>query len=106
MRLWRGTGKQPPKPDLPAVLANLIDRRLTDARCAGKAPLFDSLIDDEPEPQRRARLQWAASECSTCPVLAACDQVASELPDGEKTGIWAGRNYERPPGRPKTEPAA
>ncbi len=84
--------------DLAPELANLIDSRLTGARCKGKAPLFDSLIPGETEEARHERLSWATGQCQRCPVRQACTQVADE---SSVHGIWAGEHrgrYERAAG--------
>lgn len=76
-------------------IAELVDPRLTDARCRGRAPLFDSLVAGETEEERHERHAWAAALCERCPVAVACEQAAEE---NTVHGIWAGRHrgmYER-----------
>jgi hypothetical protein len=45
-------------------------------------------------PQERAQ---AALMCGGCPVLTECGDAAEA--NGERFGVWSGRDYTRPPGR-------
>ncbi|MBB3037434.1 WhiB family transcriptional regulator [Hoyosella altamirensis] len=98
--------KPPSIPKLSAALAALVDERLVGARCAGRAPLFDSFIEGETPAARIERFEWCAHLCRACPVLAACDQAASELTAAERTGIWASADRSPTVGRPPKEGAA
>ncbi|MDI9917859.1 WhiB family transcriptional regulator [Rhodococcus sp. IEGM 1379] len=79
------------KPQPVALLAALVDIRLTGAACAGHAPLFDDILDEgnEPPEEREARHHQARSICRRCPVAAHCETAANE--DDTTSGIWAGR---------------
>ncbi|MFZ2527418.1 MAG: WhiB family transcriptional regulator [Rhodococcus sp. (in: high G+C Gram-positive bacteria)] len=85
-------------PRIPDTIAGLVDPRLSGARCAGKAPLFDTEIEEEFTEDRSARLAWAAQQCTRCPVQSACRTAVTEL--GHPTGMWAGRVHGRL-GRPE-----
>lgn len=85
-------------PQIPDQIAGLVDPRLTEARCAGKSPLFDAELDNETAEERSARLTWARQECTRCPVQAACRTAAHE--QTHPLGIWAGHVHGLP-GRPK-----
>lgn len=94
-------------PVIPPLLEQLVDPRLSGARCAGKAPLFDAELPDETDEDRSERLAWAQQQCTHCPVQSACRTAVTELP--KPSGVWAGHAYDEPqkPGRKKKEvPAA
>jgi hypothetical protein len=44
-----------------------------------------------------AERQQAARLCGGCPILAECDDAAEA--NGERFGVWGGRDYTKPPGR-------
>ncbi|WP_080793157.1 WhiB family transcriptional regulator [Corynebacterium pacaense] len=77
-----------PKP--PPELAALCDPRLDGAACAGKAPLFDARGKHESLLDADYRHDRAKAICRRCPVVAACRQALLELPQAERSGIWAG----------------
>ncbi|MDV6293305.1 WhiB family transcriptional regulator [Rhodococcus aetherivorans] len=98
------TRKAPPKVPL---LAGLVDPRLTAARCAGRAPMFDDELEEESIENRSSRLAAAARICRGCPVLSACREAAHEQP--HPTGIWSGTDFTEPrknPGRPRKDRSA
>lgn len=78
-----------PKP--PAELVALVDPRLEGAACAGMAPLFDERGENETAAHAEARHHQARTICSRCPVLLNCHAAATDLPKGQRSGIWAGR---------------
>ncbi|OBA32785.1 hypothetical protein A5767_16310 [Rhodococcus sp. 852002-51564_SCH6189132-a] len=92
-------------PQIPDPIASLIDDRLIGARCSGRHPLFDAEIDDENAEERSARLAWARTECTRCPVQGLCRTAASE--QDHPLGMWGGKVHGLPgrPGR-KDTPAA
>ena len=94
------TRKAPPKVPL---LAGLVDPRLTGARCAGRAPMFDAELEEESIENRSSRLAAAARICRGCPVLSACRTAGLELDN--PTGLWAG-NVHGQAGRPQKEAVA
>jgi WhiB family redox-sensing transcriptional regulator len=89
-------------PQIPDLLAGLVDPRLSGARCTGRAPWFDTELDDETTEDRSERLAWARAQCVRCPVAASCRAAATEI--DYPTGVWAGRIHGLPgaPGRPTT----
>lgn len=89
-------------PEIPDLLAGLVDPRLTGARCVGRAPWFDAELEDETIEQRSARLAWARRQCRECPVQTSCRGAAAE--QDTITGLWAGTVHGLPgrPGRPGT----
>lgn len=78
----------------PPELTALVDQRLTDAACAGHAPLFDAHIDDETDAEREYRHHRARAICARCPVATTCATVATEH---QAPGIWAGHHKEESP---------
>ncbi|MEZ5150702.1 WhiB family transcriptional regulator [Rhodococcus zopfii] len=93
--------RNPREPHVPDPIAGLIDPRLIGARCAGRAPLFDTELPDELPEHRSARLTWATRECTRCPVQTACRTAVTELDSA--TGVWAGHLTDPAgtPGRPQ-----
>lgn len=86
--MTRAKSRQPQIPDL---LTGLVDPRLSGARCAGRSPWFDTEIDGETIEHRSARLAWARTECTRCPVQSACRTAATE--QDTPHGMWAGRAH-------------
>ena len=103
---WRSDNAVTAWPKLSVLAADLVDERLVDAACAGRAPLFDAEVPGEDDDDRRQRLEAAARICQSCPVLAECNGVAREL-GRAAAGVWAGRarNLPAPVGRPKGDAA-
>lgn len=87
-------------PQIPDLLAGLVDPRLSGARCAGKSPWFDAEIDGETDKDRSDRLTWARQQCVRCPVASACRTAGLE--QDRALGVWAGRVHGLP-GRPGRE---
>lgn len=84
---------------VPDLIAGLVDPRLEGARCTGRSPLFDAELDNETAEQRSARLAWARTECTRCPVQGLCRTAAKE--QDRALGMWAGTVHGLP-GRPGT----
>ena len=94
-------------PQIPAQFAGLVDPRLTGARCAGRAPMFDDEVFGETTENRSARLAAAARICRGCPVLSVCRTAARE--QDRPTGMWAGTDFtvdRKNPGRPRKDRSA
>lgn len=89
-------------PAIAALAAQLADERLTDAACAGLAPLFDAdTAPGESDPDRDARHADAVAVCGRCPVRGQCATAAAEL-GALARGVWAGQVHaDRRRGRPK-----
>ena len=102
-------GRRGPRPRVPAIFAEMGERRLAGAACVGRHELFDAELDDvhETPAERRARHTAAAAICTSCPVLAACRLVADEA-GHHAHGVWAAtvRNTSRPTGRSPKELSA
>lgn len=97
--MTRAKSRFPAKVDL---LERLVDPRLAGARCAGRSPLFDAELDGETAEARSARLAWARTECTRCPVQGLCRTAAHE--QDRALGMWAGKVHGLP-GRPTQESA-
>lgn len=96
-RQWPGI----PDINVPA----LVDEHLNGAACAGLHPMFDEHIHGETIEARISRHNAARKVCTTCPVRAACADVAAELDPKYRTGVWAGRTYGRTRAHPETTAA-
>lgn len=89
--MTRAKSRFPAKVD---TLERLVDPRLEGARCAGRSPLFDAELDGETAEARSARLAWARTECTRCPVQGLCRTAAHE--QDRALGMWAGKVHGRP----------
>ncbi|GAA2887407.1 hypothetical protein GCM10010472_52160 [Pseudonocardia halophobica] len=83
---------------VPDLLADLLaGPALPGARCAGLAPEHDvDPLPGETHDQHAARLTRAAARCADCPASTTCAQIAAELPERFRVGIWAGRAHGLP----------
>ncbi|WKW97318.1 WhiB family transcriptional regulator [Rhodococcus aetherivorans] len=88
------------------LIAGLVDPRLTGARCAGRAPMFDAEVPGESAEDRAARLAAAAAICRGCPVVGPCRTAALE--QDHPAGMWAGRlrDHAATPGRSRKDLSA
>lgn len=81
---------------LPKHLLPIRDEQLSGAACRGFSPLFDSTIVGESKEEREARHHRARALCRRCGVRTACTEVARNLPQGYREGVWAGRLLDQP----------
>lgn len=77
--------------DLKTTLASLVDPRLQDAACRGRAPLFDPRGPRESSYNFRHRIAEARSYCQACPIRQTCAEIIAETPKTNRHGVWAGR---------------
>ena len=91
--------------EIPDIRPILRGPRLTGALCIGRGHLFDDRLHKEPAEARAARHDAARRICTTCPVRAACADVAAALDPKYRTGVWAGRTYGRTRAHPETTAA-
>lgn len=80
-------------PEVPAIVAELLDGLALDgAACTGSA-LFDEAAVGQPAEETRARHRRAAALCSTCPVIESCRALAADLEPRDRSGVYAGVLY-------------
>ncbi|KLL95862.1 hypothetical protein NJ76_21770 [Rhodococcus sp. IITR03] len=76
-------------PQIPDQIAGLVDPRLTEARCAGKSPLFDAELDNETAEERSARLTWHGRNAPAAPYKPPAGQqhTNKHIPSGYGPGM-------------------